>query len=70
MELDPNAHFIWVADNGTILIGLIYAQWTAEPAVFRPFQAFTPISSFIAETNGTVSALSQTLNFLYATPAT
>ncbi|KAL9119094.1 MAG: hypothetical protein Q9187_004351 [Circinaria calcarea] len=70
MELDPNAHFIWVADNGTILIGLIYAEWTADPAVFRPFQAFTPISSFIPETNGTVSTLSQNLNFLYSTPAT
>ena len=70
MESDPNAHFIWVADQGTVLIGLIYGKWTLEPAVFDPFKALKPLSSFVPETNGTVYLLSQALNFLYNTDAT
>ena len=70
MESDPNAHFIWVADQNIVLIGLIYGKWTLEPAIFDPFKALTPLSSFVPETNGTVYLLNQALNFLYNIDAT
>ena len=64
MEKDPNDYFIWVEDQDTVFIGLIYGKWTLEPAVFDPFKALRPLSSFVSEANGTVYLLSQALNFL------
>jgi hypothetical protein len=62
MEDDDKAGFIFNADQGVVLVGFIYAQWTQRPAVFKAFDDLTPISVFAAEANGTVLSLSSHLN--------
>lgn len=55
-EDDDNAS-IFSGSNGTMLVGLAYAEPTANPAIFFAFHSFKPIKTLLPPTNGIIPEL-------------
>lgn len=62
MEDDNNAGIFFSGSNGTMLVGMVYAEPTANPAVFSAFDSLKPIQTLLPPTNGTVPKLVDVLD--------
>lgn len=62
MEDDSNAGLFFSGSNGTMLVGLVYAEPTSNPAVFSAFNALNPIQILLPPSNGTIPKLVSVLD--------
>ncbi|PLN83661.1 hypothetical protein BDW42DRAFT_164384 [Aspergillus taichungensis] len=57
MEDDSNAGVLFSGSNGTMMVGMLYAEPTENPPVFSAFDSLKPIRTLAPPTIGTIAKL-------------
>lgn len=67
MNDDSNVGLFFSGSNGTMLVGLVYAEPTVNPAVFSASNALNPIQTLLPPSNGVIPKLVSVLDVSFPT---